>query len=534
VTLPIGALDDSELLALIEAGDDAAYAAFYRRHHATVLTFLLRRTRDRELSHDLTAETFFAAVRSAANFEDTNGDGAGAWLTGIARNRWREHTRRSDTERRALARAAARELAGDDDYERVDERVSTAAHEDAVRAALAGLPEDQRQALQARIVDERDYPDIARELGTSEAVVRQRVHRGLRRLRLVLLILLALAALVAAAYAASHWLFGGAAAKTNGFPGATVGFGVPTSVGARLVVQTPDPAGGPPWALRAIPTTRGAICLQVGRVVAGRLGVLGINGAFGNDRRFHPLPVDRDQCTALRAGGAAVTRREEIRTSDGALRASCHPAEWAGRQPVCPAGAMRDVLFGLLGPHATGAQLRVGSRVTRAPVRASSGGAYLFVQRLVPSHDARGIAGPVGSVTGIYPPGTRTHTPPAPPLPPARSAHAIVRLQRLGRGRHAFYRLAFDAPLAARTTREQYFVAFAPRANAAGPGCKRAFRFRGFNTDRDLTRGTHLRILMTPAIASRWHEGWCPGRYRGGVYFIDTRRLVGRFTFVVR
>ena len=52
----------------------------------------------------------------------------------------------------------------------------------AVRA-LGGLPEEQRTAVQARVVHERDYAEIAAELECSEAVVRQRVSRGLRTLR---------------------------------------------------------------------------------------------------------------------------------------------------------------------------------------------------------------------------------------------------------------------------------------------------------------------------------------------------------------
>jgi RNA polymerase sigma factor (sigma-70 family) len=48
---------------------------------------------------------------------------------------------------------------------------------------LGDLPADQRTALLARIVDERPYDEIASELRCSEAVIRQRVHRGLRRLR---------------------------------------------------------------------------------------------------------------------------------------------------------------------------------------------------------------------------------------------------------------------------------------------------------------------------------------------------------------
>ena len=49
--------------------------------------------------------------------------------------------------------------------------------------ALTYLPADQAEAVRARIVDEREYEDIARELRTSEAVVRKRVSRGLGALR---------------------------------------------------------------------------------------------------------------------------------------------------------------------------------------------------------------------------------------------------------------------------------------------------------------------------------------------------------------
>ena len=45
------------------------------------------------------------------------------------------------------------------------------------------LPTDQRTAVLARIVDEGEYADIAVRQGVSEAVVRQRVSRGLAGLR---------------------------------------------------------------------------------------------------------------------------------------------------------------------------------------------------------------------------------------------------------------------------------------------------------------------------------------------------------------
>ena len=70
----------------------------------------------------------------------------------------------------------------DRDLERVEELASLG---DARRLdrLLARLPVLQRDAVRARVLDERSYAEIAGEMDCSEAVVRQRVHRGLSRLR---------------------------------------------------------------------------------------------------------------------------------------------------------------------------------------------------------------------------------------------------------------------------------------------------------------------------------------------------------------
>ena len=45
------------------------------------------------------------------------------------------------------------------------------------------LAPDQRDAVVAHVVNERSYQQLAAELGTSEAVVRKRVSRGLQTMR---------------------------------------------------------------------------------------------------------------------------------------------------------------------------------------------------------------------------------------------------------------------------------------------------------------------------------------------------------------
>ena len=55
--------------------------------------------------------------------------------------------------------------------------------DDAARALLEELPADQREAVAAHVIEGQDYAQLAGELETSEAVVRQRVSRGLAKLR---------------------------------------------------------------------------------------------------------------------------------------------------------------------------------------------------------------------------------------------------------------------------------------------------------------------------------------------------------------
>lgn len=99
-----------------------------------------------------------------------------AWLLGIARNKLRESRRRGRVESSARRRLGVQSLQiTDHDLDRVEELAS---RDREILAALDGLPEDQREALRRRVLDERAYTEIADELGCSEAVVRKRVSRG--------------------------------------------------------------------------------------------------------------------------------------------------------------------------------------------------------------------------------------------------------------------------------------------------------------------------------------------------------------------
>lgn len=170
--------------ALLEAtaSDPDAFAAFFRRHNKAVLTFFAARTSSADVAADLMAETFAAALLAAERYRERQGP-ALAWLFGIARHKLVDSQRRGQVENAARLRLGFEPIVlEDEDLDRVIELTSL---EGALSADsfLALLPAEQQAAIRARVLDERPYPLIARELRCSESVVRQRVSRGLRALR---------------------------------------------------------------------------------------------------------------------------------------------------------------------------------------------------------------------------------------------------------------------------------------------------------------------------------------------------------------
>jgi RNA polymerase sigma factor (sigma-70 family) len=167
---------DDELLT---DGGANGFSIFYRRHVDAVLRYHARSTGNAEAAADLTAETFAAALDAKRRFKP-GGPPARAWLFGIAVKKL------ADYRRRGYAEDKARRRLGMERVEPTDadlSRIESLAGDVALATLVDELPEDQRRAVTARVLHERDYEDIAGELHISTAGVRQRVSRGLAALR---------------------------------------------------------------------------------------------------------------------------------------------------------------------------------------------------------------------------------------------------------------------------------------------------------------------------------------------------------------
>jgi hypothetical protein len=140
-----------------------------------------------------------------------------------------------------------------------------------------------------------------------------------------------------------------------------------------LPLSVPDPQGGPAWGLRIARTTRGLICVQYGRRDYQTIGILGIDHAFRDDHRFHPISPKSDQdsgqgCATIDGHGHGFVSVTVQAIAASGLQ-SCYsyaPSLFAGvpRPDVlrrlhgspgttCPPADLRDLYYGMLGPDAT-------------------------------------------------------------------------------------------------------------------------------------------------------------------------------------
>jgi RNA polymerase sigma factor (sigma-70 family) len=160
-------------------GHPAAFRELYERYADGVHGFHLRRTRDADAAHDLTAETFAQAWLSRTRFRDEAGGSAGPWLFAIAR-----HVLLASVRRQTLERSACERLGVFEPLDREPVEVEPAeSWLEGLDEALDELPESQREAIHLRVLADLDYDGVADALGTTPRAARVRVSRGLAALR---------------------------------------------------------------------------------------------------------------------------------------------------------------------------------------------------------------------------------------------------------------------------------------------------------------------------------------------------------------
>jgi RNA polymerase sigma-70 factor (ECF subfamily) len=157
--------------------DPDAFVEVCRRHSDALAAWLRAELRDETLAGELLAETLSEAWFSVRRFRDPGDGDARPWLFGIAKNLVRRLYRDRAIERRARLRL--RLPVPEEDTAPVLDRIAAAQQ----LLPLDTLPEEQRRALELRVVDDLDYAEIGERLEITPEGARTRVFRALGTLR---------------------------------------------------------------------------------------------------------------------------------------------------------------------------------------------------------------------------------------------------------------------------------------------------------------------------------------------------------------
>lgn len=169
---------DDRTVAAAKGGDPDAWRVLYRAHAGRLLLWLQRRTPIE--AEDIAAETWLTAASRIADFTGSSDDFAG-WLFGISRNLEANERRRSARRRTDPVDTLERVVGGDAATMPGPEPAYV--ERDWVRAALAMLPDRERDVVTCIDVLGLDNAATAEALGISAVAVRVARHRGLKRLR---------------------------------------------------------------------------------------------------------------------------------------------------------------------------------------------------------------------------------------------------------------------------------------------------------------------------------------------------------------
>ena len=163
------------MIAGIRGGREAAMAQLYDRYSAIVYSVALRVLGDTGAAEDVVQEIFMQLWRKPESF-DANRGSLAAWLAVIARHRAIDALRKRKPENDIAEVVIALDL---DLEEEAGRKIAI----EKVRGALAGMPPEQRKAVELAFFEGLTHSEVAAKTGEPLGTVKTRIRSALMTLR---------------------------------------------------------------------------------------------------------------------------------------------------------------------------------------------------------------------------------------------------------------------------------------------------------------------------------------------------------------
>lgn len=185
-------LENERKLVEQAKSDPQSFGMLYELNYDQIFNYVLRRTGSVHAAQDLTAETFFKALKNIHNFKWQNVPFS-AWLFRIAINEINLMHRKGGYKPISLngLKDKGFEPISDNDMEEemINAQRSLERHAQYLlaRKSLELIPEKYREVISLRFFADKQLLEIAQILGKPEGTVKSLLHRGLEKLKKVMM-----------------------------------------------------------------------------------------------------------------------------------------------------------------------------------------------------------------------------------------------------------------------------------------------------------------------------------------------------------
>ena len=163
---------DATLVELASAGDQQAFEYLFTRYRDALTRLFEQRLGDKTMARDLLQETFIKVYLHLADYSESYT--FGQWVYTIARNTLVDHLRRRADDVSIDEKFIAPMATTPSPEESVIINQRTAHFE----ASLNEIPEDYRQIIEMRFLDEYTYEEIAEKLGRPLNTIKTQIRRA--------------------------------------------------------------------------------------------------------------------------------------------------------------------------------------------------------------------------------------------------------------------------------------------------------------------------------------------------------------------
>jgi RNA polymerase sigma-70 factor (ECF subfamily) len=180
--LAVESMDDRQLMALVTDQPALAVAALYERYSKYVFSVALRMVGDRNVAEEVTQDVFLGCWRNATAYKPDRGSVA-TWLLTIT------HRRAIDELRSRRHKYRQSEMNWEQAPQNAlasDQAMDVALTQSEVREALAGLPPNQREAVEMLYFGGFSRAEIAERLSTPLGTINTRLRLAMDKLRAML------------------------------------------------------------------------------------------------------------------------------------------------------------------------------------------------------------------------------------------------------------------------------------------------------------------------------------------------------------